>query len=88
MAETFIAAGMKVVLSDIEAPALEETSRSLRAAGADVRAVPTHVSRSDQVDHLASQTLGKYGAEHVLCNNAVIVLGGASGWTSSLEDWQ
>jgi NADP-dependent 3-hydroxy acid dehydrogenase YdfG len=36
MAETFIAAGMKVVLSDIETKALVETTRSLLAAGADV----------------------------------------------------
>ena len=35
MAETFVAAGMKVVLSDIETPALEETTGALRAEGAD-----------------------------------------------------
>ena len=41
MAETFAAAGMKVVLSDIETPALEEATGALRAAGADVHAVRT-----------------------------------------------
>jgi NAD(P)-dependent dehydrogenase (short-subunit alcohol dehydrogenase family) len=34
MAETFVAAGMKVVLSDIEQRPLAETTRRLLAAGA------------------------------------------------------
>jgi NAD(P)-dependent dehydrogenase (short-subunit alcohol dehydrogenase family) len=88
MAETFVAAGMKVVLSDIEAPALEETTSALRAAGGDVHAVRTDVSKPDQVDDLAKQTLSKYGAVHVLCNNAGILVGGSTGWRSSLNDWR
>jgi NAD(P)-dependent dehydrogenase (short-subunit alcohol dehydrogenase family) len=91
MAESFVAAGMKVVLSDIEQRPLEETTRLLLAAGADVHAVLTDVSKSDQVDNLARQTLIKYGAVHVLCNNAGIGgLGGdanGTSWTSSLDDW-
>jgi NAD(P)-dependent dehydrogenase (short-subunit alcohol dehydrogenase family) len=88
MAETFVAAGMKVVLSDIEATALEETTGALRAAGGDVHAVRTDVSKPDQVDDLAKQTLSKYGAVHVLCNNAGILVGGNRGWRSSLADWK
>jgi NAD(P)-dependent dehydrogenase (short-subunit alcohol dehydrogenase family) len=45
MAETFVAAGMKVVLSDIETGALERTTGCLRDAGADVHAVRTDVSK-------------------------------------------
>lgn len=87
MAETFIAAGMKEVLSDVETQALQETTRSLLDAGADVHAVPADVSKPDQLDNLARQTLSKYGAVHVLCNNAGIVVAGTSTWTSSLDDW-
>jgi NAD(P)-dependent dehydrogenase (short-subunit alcohol dehydrogenase family) len=89
MAETFVAAGMKVVLSDIESGALEQTARSLRDSGADVHAVRTDVSRPEQVDELARQTLEKYGAVHVLCNNAGIAtgVGGGDSWKSSLNDW-
>jgi NAD(P)-dependent dehydrogenase (short-subunit alcohol dehydrogenase family) len=89
MAEVFAEAGMKVVLSDIEQPALEQTCSALRASGADVHAVVTDVSRPEQVEQLAEQTLRTYGAVHVLCNNAGV--GGAGGgpsWTSSLKDWQ
>jgi NAD(P)-dependent dehydrogenase (short-subunit alcohol dehydrogenase family) len=91
MAETFVAAGMKVVLSDIEQRPLEEITRRFLAAGADVHAVLTDVSKSDQVDNLAKQTLSRYGAVHLLCNNAGIGgLGGdgnGASWTSSLDDW-
>ena len=85
MADTFIAAGMKVVLSDAETQALQETARSLLDAGAGVHAAPADVSKPDQLDNLARQTLSKYGAVHVLCNNGGIVVAGASTWTSSLD---
>src|SRR5580704_17515505 len=89
MAETFVAAGMKVVLSDIESGALDQTTRSLRDAGADVHAVRTDVSKPEQVDELAKQTVEKYGAVHVLCNNAGIAtgVGGGASWKSPLNDW-
>jgi NAD(P)-dependent dehydrogenase (short-subunit alcohol dehydrogenase family) len=92
MAEAFVAAGMKVVLSDVEEPALEETRGALAAAGGDVHAVRTDVSRQEDVDALAQETLRRYGAVHVLCNNAGIgampgdAIGGSS-WGSSLADW-
>jgi NAD(P)-dependent dehydrogenase (short-subunit alcohol dehydrogenase family) len=88
MAETFAAAGMKVVLSDIEASALETTTRELRATGADVHAVQADVAKSEQVERLAAATLEKYGAVHVLCNNAGVAAGATPSWTSTLSDWQ
>ena len=93
MAEAFVAAGMKVVLSDIEEAALEETRGALAAAGGDVHAVRTDVSHQEQVDALAQETLRRYGAVHVVCNNAGIgampgdAIGGSS-WGSSLDDWR
>ena len=66
MAEAFAEAGMKVVLSDIEAPALEATAHALRATGADAQAVTADVSKPEHVERLASETLSRYGAVHVL----------------------
>lgn len=88
MVEVFVAAGMKVVLSDIDAQALEETTRSLLDAGADVHSVVTDVSKAEQVNDLARQTLSKYGAVHVLCNNAGIFIGDGASWKSPLDDWR
>ena len=88
MAETFLAAGMKVVLADIEAPALDATARALADAGGDVHAVRVDVTKAEQVEDLAQQTLRKYGAVHVLCNNAGIFIRPGASWTSSLDDWR
>jgi NAD(P)-dependent dehydrogenase (short-subunit alcohol dehydrogenase family) len=87
MAEMFAAAGMKVVLSDIEKSVLEETARSLAATGADVHATVADVSDSEQVEQLAEQTLRKYGAVHVLCNNAGVTAGVGPSWLNTVEDW-
>jgi NAD(P)-dependent dehydrogenase (short-subunit alcohol dehydrogenase family) len=87
MVETFAAAGMKVVLSDIEHSALEIATRSLAAAGADVYAIQADVSKADQVEELAKQTLRRYGAVHVLCNNAGVSVAASPSWTKTLNDW-
>src|SRR5208282_2295846 len=88
MAESFVEAGMKVVLSHVDRHALEVTAKMLKDAGADVHAVVTDVSKPEQVEALAKETLKKYGAVHVLCNNAGIGAGGHPSWTSTLDDWK
>jgi NAD(P)-dependent dehydrogenase (short-subunit alcohol dehydrogenase family) len=88
MAEAFLDAGMKVVLSDVEEPALAATVRALRDSGGDVHGVPADVAKRVQVERLAKETLTKYGAVHVLCNNAGISLeSGAASWESTPDDW-
>jgi NAD(P)-dependent dehydrogenase (short-subunit alcohol dehydrogenase family) len=88
MCETFVQAGMRVVLSDVEEKALALTTAGLRDDGADVHAVVTDVSKAEQVDALAKETLRKYGAVHVVCNNAGVGASGFPSWTSTLDDWR
>src|SRR4029077_14463276 len=83
----FVEAGMRVVLSDVEQPALERTTQALRAAGADVHAVVTDVAKPDQVEALADETLRKYGAVHVVCNNAGVGTETIPSWNGTLDDW-
>ena len=87
MAQSFAAAGMKVVLSDVEEARLEATCRDLRASGADVHAIITDVSKPADVRALADQSLSRYGAVHVLCNNAGVATGARPSWSASLDDW-
>jgi NAD(P)-dependent dehydrogenase (short-subunit alcohol dehydrogenase family) len=87
MAEAFVAAGMKVVLADIEQGALEQTTHSLLVTGADVHPVLTDVSKPQQVENLAKSALEKYGAVHILCNNAGVSVRASPSWTSTLDDW-
>jgi NAD(P)-dependent dehydrogenase (short-subunit alcohol dehydrogenase family) len=88
MAEAFAAAGMKIVLSDIDAEALHATTQALRDSGAEAHGVPADVSKYEQVEQLAAVTLRQYGAVHVLCNNAGVIGGSNPSWTSTPQDWQ
>ena len=85
MAQSFVAAGMKVVLADIREEPLVAPTDALRAEGADVHAVVTDVSKEDQVRALAEAALEQYGGVNVLCNNAGFGVGGKSTWEASLD---
>src|SRR5262245_20446131 len=87
MCEAFVEAGMRVVLADVERQALERTSATLRDAGADVHAVVTDVSKPDQVQALADETLRHFGAVHVVCNNAGVGTETMPSWSGTLDDW-
>ncbi|MET0387597.1 MAG: SDR family NAD(P)-dependent oxidoreductase [Polyangiales bacterium] len=87
IAESFAAAGMKVVLSDVEQARLAATCAELRASGADVHAVVADVSKPEQVSALAQESVSRYGAVHVLCNNAGVGTTARPSWSTSLEDW-
>ena len=88
MAESFSDAGMKIVLSDIEKDELVKTTEALRGTGADVHSVVTDVSKPEQVQALADETLERFGAAHVLCNNAGIGVSSISTWDTTLDDWK
>jgi NAD(P)-dependent dehydrogenase (short-subunit alcohol dehydrogenase family) len=70
LARSFAGEGMGVVLADVEEEPLDRATAELRDAGAQVLGVPTDVSRLDQVEALADRTLSRFGAVHVVCNNA------------------
>ena len=77
MAERFAAAKMKIVLADVEGPALAATFQSMQDAGATVAAFRADVSRSSDVENLADFAYTNFGAVHILCNNAGVAGGGA-----------
>jgi NAD(P)-dependent dehydrogenase (short-subunit alcohol dehydrogenase family) len=81
------AEGMKVVLADIEEPALEATARALTAAGADVLAVVTDVSDASSVQALRDRALQHFGGVHLVHNNAGVGVGGPI-WEVTEEEWR
>jgi NAD(P)-dependent dehydrogenase (short-subunit alcohol dehydrogenase family) len=83
----FVAEGMKVVLADVEAEALEEATGKLRADGADVSSVVTDVTDAEAVQALADEVMARHGAVHVICNNAGVGGGGLS-WEAPLSTWE
>ncbi|MER5406678.1 SDR family NAD(P)-dependent oxidoreductase [Streptomyces sp. NPDC002769] len=89
MARRFAADGLKVVLADIEESALEKAASGLRQDGADVHARVVDVGERADVVALAEDVYGRYGAVHVLCNNAGVG-SGAEGrmWEHDPNDWK
>src|SRR6185369_9319536 len=86
LAHRFAAAGMKVVLADVEAAALEEAARDIGSKGAQTLAVRTDVSKGAEVEALAQATLDRFGGVHVVCNNAGVAVSGPA-WTFTVADW-
>jgi len=87
MAERFAAEGMRVVLADVEADALATAEKELAADGADVLAVQTDVADRDAVFALSDAARDRFGAVHVLCNNAGVSGGGGALWETTEHDW-
>ena len=89
MGERFAQEGMKLVLADIQEPALNATVDELRGTGVDVIGVVTDVSKLESVEALRDATLERFGAVHVVCNNAGVA-SGAHGhvWEHEINDWR
>jgi NAD(P)-dependent dehydrogenase (short-subunit alcohol dehydrogenase family) len=88
LAEAWLREGCRVVLADIEKPALEAAHERLDPSVRD-RAVtlPTDVSDAMSVDRLAADTVERFGQVDIVCNNA-----GVSTFNTfenqTLADWQ
>ncbi len=87
LASAFAAEGMKIVLGDIEVPALDEAVGKLEATGAQVIGVVTDVSDAAQVQALADAAVERFGAIHIACNNAGVGGGGLS-WEAPEAMWE
>ena len=87
MADRFGAAGMRLMLADIEAGAVGDKAAELRSHGVDVSTFVCDVSDAASVDALATATLEAYEAVHVVCNNAGVGSGGAMA-DVPLADWE
>ena len=78
--------GMKIVLADVQADALELAAQELRGLGAEVLAFRLDVSKAADVDALGAAAQARFGAPHVVFNNAGVGAGGLV-WEHSAKDW-
>lgn len=81
------AAGMKVVVADIEPASLDATVTDLTAAGVEAVGRVTDVGRWAEIEALAELTMDTFGAVHVVHNNAGVVTGGPIE-DLTLDDWK
>ena len=79
--------GMRLVLADVQADALASAEQELLGAGADVMAFRVDVSRADEMDALARAVQQRFGAPHLVFNNAGVASGGLV-WETSARDWE
>ena len=66
----FAQEGVKVVVTDIDSAAVEETCAALRAKDHEVLGVTTDVCDPEQVQSLVDQTVKAFGKVDILVNNA------------------
>src|SRR5205085_10646650 len=88
MAERFAAEGMAVVIGDIEEGAAKATAAEIQSSGADTLAVAVDVTDEDSVRALAHAALERFGAYHVVCNNAGVAGHFGKAWQTPAADWR
>ncbi|MCU0868040.1 MAG: SDR family NAD(P)-dependent oxidoreductase [Burkholderiales bacterium] len=87
MARRFATAGMKLVLADVQADALAAAVAHFEARGTPVIGVHCDVSKAADVEALKDAAYARFGAVHLLCNNAGVAPGGLA-WESTVADWE
>jgi NAD(P)-dependent dehydrogenase (short-subunit alcohol dehydrogenase family) len=85
LVKAFLGEGMKVVIADVEAPALKTAAEEL---GGDVMGVVTDVSDASSVQALADRVFDAHGACHLLCNNAGVAAPNLDLWETESSDFQ
>lgn len=88
LVEQAAALGMQVVITDIDAPALERTAGRLSDAGVRVLSQVCDVADAAAMQALADATQRRFGRVHLLFNNAGVAGGNGFAWESSLQDWR
>jgi NAD(P)-dependent dehydrogenase (short-subunit alcohol dehydrogenase family) len=87
LARAFAARGARIVLADIDEPALERVRAEVADSGARVVAVRTDVTRRESVEALAETALRELGAVHIVCNNAGVAIAGEIAQATH-RDWE
>jgi NAD(P)-dependent dehydrogenase (short-subunit alcohol dehydrogenase family) len=79
--------GMKLVLADIQQDALDQAKSELEVQGAQVLALRCDVRKAEQVQALADAAMARFGAIHLVFNNAGVGVGGLV-WENTQADWE
>ena len=79
--------GMNVVMADVQQDALDGAVAEIQVLGAPVLAFRLDVSKAAEVEALGAATLARFGAPHIVFNNAGVGAGGLI-WETTLKDWE
>ena len=79
--------GMNLVLVDVQQDALDAAAAEAQDAGVQVLARKVDVSDAAQMEQLAADVQQRFGAPHLVFNNAGVGAGGLV-WENSVKDWE
>ncbi len=79
--------GMQLVLVDVHQASLDACAAEMQSLGCTVLARRVDVSSETEMDALASAVVDRFGAPHVVFNNAGVATQGLV-WECSAADWQ
>ena len=79
--------GLDIVLADIDEAGLHATHAAVALLGVGVESMRCDVSKPLEVEALADRAWQRFGAVHLLFNNAGVAVAGPA-WTATLEDWK
>jgi len=87
LAERFAAEDMRVMLADVDEAGLTAVADRLATGGTKVATARCDTSIDADVRELATQTVDRFGAAHVLCNNAGVA-GLCDAWLAPMTEWE
>ena len=78
--------GMQLVLIDVQQDTLDAANAELQAAGAQTLVFRLDVSNAAQMEAMADSVKSRWGAPHLVFNNAGVGSGGLI-WENTVKDW-
>ncbi|MGO9887722.1 MAG: SDR family NAD(P)-dependent oxidoreductase [Solirubrobacteraceae bacterium] len=87
LSERFARDGLHVVLAGVNQSTLASAAEKIGALGVETLVVPTDVSDPAAVEALAGAAIERFGAVHIVCNNAGVA-SGADPWFGPLSAWE
>ena len=79
--------GMNMVLVDVQQDALDSATKEMQALGAQVLSFKLDVSSATEMEAMGAEVLARFGAPHLIFNNAGVGSGGLI-WENSVKDWE
>lgn len=79
--------GMNIVMADVQADALERAVREVEGLGAAVLPFRLDVSKAAEVEAMGRATQERFGAPHLVFNNAGVAAGGLV-WEHTAAEWE
>ena len=72
IAEALAQAGAKVIISSRKPDNCEEVASAIKSQGLEAAAIPCHIGKREDVEHLVSETKSLYGQIDILVCNAAV----------------